>query len=427
MPRSLALIDCNNFYASCERVFNPSLEGRPIVVLSNNDGCVVARSQEVKDLGIKMGVPWFQIESLAIRHGILAFSSNYALYADMSNRVMTILATFSPNQEVYSIDECFLDLAGFERRGITCYGQEMRRVLKSWVGLPVCVGIAPTKTLAKLANHVAKKRPLFEGVCNFNDLKPGEIDALMGDIPVGEVWGVGNRYAARLQQMGILTVRDLRKSSPKAMRQQFSVVMERTVAELNGESCLAMEEMAPAKKQIMSSRSFGRPVFSLGELAESVASYMSRAAEKLRRQHSVAGAVQVYIRTNPFKEKVPQYSQGMILPLPDPTDDTRQLVSTALAVLRRLYRPGFAYAKAGVMLTEIIAANQRAPTLFDDTVGLTRTKNLMHAVDSINRAYGRGTIRLAAEGINQRWKMRAGRRSPAFTTRLSDVVVAHAV
>jgi len=344
MPRNLALIDCNNFYASCERVFNPALEGRPLVVLSNNDGCVVARSQEVKDLGIKMGVPWFQIETLAKQHGIVAFSSNYALYADMSNRVMAILATFSPSQEVYSIDECFLDLAGFERRGFTRYGQEMRSAIKRWVGLPVCVGIAPTKTLAKLVNHVAKKRPQFEGVCNFNELSAGEIDAIMGELPVGEVWGVGSRYAARLQQMGISTVLDLRRASPKAMRQQFSVVMERTVAELNGESCLALEEMAPAKKQIMSSRSFGRPVFTLDELAQSVASYMSRAAEKLRRQHSLAGAVQVYVRTNPFKEKEPQYSQGLILPLPDPTDDTRQLVSAALVVLRRLYQPGFSYA-----------------------------------------------------------------------------------
>jgi DNA polymerase V len=427
MPRNLALIDCNNFYASCERVFNPALEGKPLVVLSNNDGCVVARSQEVKDLGIKMGVPWFQIEPLAKQHGIVAFSSNYALYADMSNRVMAILATFSSSQEVYSIDECFLDLAGFERRGFTRYGQEMRSAIKRWVGLPVCVGIAPTKTLAKLVNHVAKKRPQFDGVCNYNDLSAGEIDALMGELPVGEVWGVGSRYAARLQQIGISTVLDLRRASPKAIRQQFSVVMERTVAELNGESCLALEEMAPAKKQIMSSRSFGRPVFTLDELAQSVASYMSRAAEKLRRQHSLAGAVQVYVRTNPFKEKDPQYSQGMILPLPDPTDDTRQLVSAALVVLRRLYRPGFAYAKTGVMLTEIIAANQRMPTLIDDTASLSRNKTLMHAVDSINRAYGRGTIRLAAEGLTQSWKMRAGRRSPAFTTQLSDVVVAYAI
>ena len=372
MPRNLALIDCNNFYVSCERVFNPALEGRPVVVLSNNDGCVVARSQEVKDLGIKMGVPWFQIQSLAQHHGIVAFSSNYMLYADMSNRVMAILSSFSPSQEVYSIDECFLDLAGFERRGITRYGQAMRSAIRRWLGLPVCVGIAPTKTLAKWVNHVAKKRPVFEGVCNYHDLTPGEVDTLMGEFPVGEVWGVGGRIAARLQQMGIVTVRDLRLASPKAMRQQFSVVMERTVAELNGESCLVLEEMAPAKQQIMSSRSFGRPVFALDELAESVATYMSRAAEKLRRQHSLAGAVQVYLRTNPFKDKEPQYSRGMILPLPDPTDDTRQLVSAALAVLGRLYRPGFAYAKTGVMLTELIAAKQRVPTLFDDTAGLSR-------------------------------------------------------
>ena len=345
----------------------------------------------------------------------------------MSNRVMSILATFSPSQEVYSIDECFLDLAGFERRGFTRYGQEMRSAIKRWVGLPVCVGIAPTKTLAKLVNHVAKKRPQFDGVCNYNDLSTDEIDALMGELPVSEVWGVGVRHTERLQQLGILTVRDLRQCSPKVIRQQFSVVMERTVAELNGESCLDLEEMAPAKKQIMSSRSFGRPVFAFDELAESVASYMSRAAEKLRRQYSLAGAVQVYIRTNPFKERDPQYSQGMILPLAEPTDDTRQLVAAAIAVLRRLYRPGFAYSKTGVMLTEIIAVTKRMPTLFDDTVGMARSKNLMHAVDSINQAYGRGTIRLAAEGLDQRWKMRAGMRSPAFTTCLSDVVVAHAI
>ena len=426
MPGNLALIDCNNFYASCERVFNPSLEGKPIVVLSNNDGCVVARSQEVKDLGIKMGVPWFQIEGLARRHGIEAFSSNYALYADMSNRVMAILSTFSPQQEVYSIDECFLDLAGFERRGMTRYGQAMRGAIRRWVGLPVCVGIAPTKTLAKLANHMAKKRPRFDGVCNFNEMTPGEVDAITAELPVGEVWGVGGRIAERLQRIGIHTVRDLRQSSPKAMRQQFSVVMERTVAELNGESCLALEELAPAKKQIMSSRSFGRPVYALDELVESLASYMSRAAEKLRRQHSLAGGVQVYIRTNPFKEMEPQHSQGLILPLPDPTDDTRQLVSAAIAILRHLYRPGFAYAKAGVMLTDIIAADQRLPTLFDDAVGLARNKNLMQAVDRINRAFGHGTIRLAAEGIEQHWKMRAGRRSPAFTTRLAEIPVARA-
>jgi len=302
----------------------------------------------------------------------------------------------------------------------------MRSAIKRWVGLPVCVGIAPTKTLAKLVNHVAKKRPQFDGVCNYNEFSVGEINALMDELPVSEVWGVGSRYTARLQQLGIHTVRGLRQASPKVIRQQFSVVMERTVAELNGETCLDLEEMAPAKQQIMSSRSFGRPVFALDELVESVASYMSRAAEKLRRQHSLAGAVQVYVRTNPFKEREPQYSQGMILPLPGPTDDTRELVSAAISVLRRIYKSGFAYAKTGVMLTEIIAADQRMPGLLDDTASLSRNQNLMHAVDSINQTYGRGTIRLAAEGIDQRWKMRAGRRSPAFTTRLSDVVVAHA-
>ena len=426
MPRTLALIDCNNFYVSCERAFNPRLIGRPVVVLSNNDGCVVARSNEVKALGVRMGVPWFQLKDLAKKHDIIALSSNYALYADMSNRVMSLLSAFSPSQEVYSIDECFLDLTGLEHLGLTAYGQEFRETIQRNVGLPVCVGIAPTKTLAKMANHVAKKRPEYFGVCNFTKFDNATLDQLLDQIEVGEVWGVGPRITPRLQDMGIKTVLNLKKAPRGKIRQRFSVVMERTVAELNGESCIELEDVAPPKQQIMSSRSFGVPVFDLAELEQSVASYTARAAVKLRNQASLAGAVQVYIRTSPFKDNEPQYSQGVTVPLPFPTSDSRTLVAAALTALKRIFRPGFAYAKSGIMLMNLIPEERREMTLFDDPVQLGRSDALMGVMDRINRNFGKGAIRLFGEGAEQRWKMRTGNKSPNYTTRISDLVVAKA-
>lgn len=427
MPRTIALIDCNNFYVSCERVFNPKLQRIPVVVLSNNDGCVVARSNEVKALGVRMGVPWFQIQDLARKHGILAFSSNYALYADMSNRVMCMLSTYSPAQEVYSIDECFLDLTGYEHFDLTAYGQEIRATILRHVGLPVCVGMAPTKTLAKLANHVAKKYPAYRSVCDFTSFTDGVLDRLLGEIEVSEVWGVGPRITPRLADMGIQTVLDLKRAPAQRIRQRFSVVLERTVAELNGESCIDMEDVAPPKQQIMSSRSFGTPVFDLAELQQSVASYTSRAAEKLRGQQSLAGAIQVYVRTNPFKEKDPQYSQGVTVPLPALTSDTRLLVGAALAGLKQIYRPGFAYAKSGIMLMNLIPADRRVSTLFDDPDQTKRSDALMSVMDRINRDFGKGAIRLFGEGIEQRWRMRTNNKSPCYTTRISDLAVARAV
>ena len=427
MSRTLALIDCNNFYVSCERVFNPKLHGQPVVVLSNNDGCVVARSNEVKALGVRMGVPWFQLQDMARKHGIVALSSNYALYADMSNRVMRLLSTYSPNQEVYSIDECFLDLTGFEHLGLVPYGQQIRETILRHVGLPVCVGMATSKTLAKLANHVAKKRPEYASVCDFTAMPTPTLDHLLGEIDVGEVWGVGPRITPRLGDMGIRSVLDLKRSPSARIRQRFSVVMERTVAELNGESCIDMEEVAPAKQQIMSSRSFGMPVFDIDELGQSVTSYTSRAAEKLRHQASLAGAIQVYIRTNPFKEKDPQYSQSITVPLASSTSDTRALVGAALAGLKQIFRPGFAYAKSGIMLMNLIPADQRVATLFDDPVHTRRSDALMKTMDRINQEFGKGAIRLCAEGIEHRWRMRSDRKSPCYTTHMEDVVVARAI
>ena len=363
-----ALVDCNNFYASCERAFNPKLAGHPIVVLSNHDGCVVARSAESKAMGIPMGVPYFKIEKDFRKAGGVALSSNYALYADMSNRVMSILAGFAPDQEVYSIDECFLGMDG--QSDLPEIGKIIRARVKQWTGLPVCVGIGPTKTLAKLANHVAKKRPALNGVCSLIGLTEHEQLAIIGDFEVGEVWGVGRKIAARLAPMGIVSVRQLRCADATLIRREFSVVMERTVMELRGASCLALEDVAPPKKQIMSSRSFGQPVYDLPELEEVVAAYVSRAAEKLRRQRHIAGGVMVLLETNPFKPGDPQYHPSITVPLVTPTADTRALIRSAHAGLRQIFRAGYAYKKADVMLMELCPeASQRQrglrfPSLF---------------------------------------------------------------
>ncbi len=418
-----ALVDGNNFYVSCERVFNPRLRDRPVVVLSNNDGCVVARSNEVKALGVKMGTPWFQMKDLARQHGILALSSNYSLYADMSSRMMAVLGTYSPDQEVYSIDECFLGMQGFTHFDLVEHGQRIRRQVLQWVGIPVCVGYGETKTLAKLANHCAKKDLAgVEGVCDLTRLTQSERSRLFSSIPVNEVWGVGRRLTEQLGARGIATVEQLRTADAETLRQAFSVVLERTVRELNGTPCLDMETVAPNKQQILSSRSFGAYVYTLPELQEAVALYMSRAAEKLRRQGSLAGRVQVYIRTNPFKENAPQYQRGVNIPLTEATDDTLRLIRAAHWGLKRLYRPGYAYQKAGVALLDLRPRSHVQMDLFST---LPNRHALMQVMDRINASFGRGTLRTAAEGIRPAWRMKRERMSPAYTTcwdQLAEVV-----
>ena len=423
--RAIALIDCNNFYVSCERLFQPGLEGKPVVVLSNNDGCVVSRSQEVKDLGIKMAVPWFQLKQLAKRHGIIALSSNYALYADISGRVMRLLSQFSPNQEIYSIDECFLDLTGMEGiADLTSYAQTIRGTIRQCVGIPVCIGIAPSKTLAKLANHVAKKHKQYHGVCDFNAMTARMLDNLLARIAVGEVWGVGRRSTERLQKMGISTVLELKYSPAKRVRAEFGVVMERIVAELNGEACIGLDEITPPCQQIICSRSFGVPVSVLADLEQAVIAYASRAAEKLRSQLSIAGGIQVYIRTNPHKDDAPQYQQSTLVPLPEPTDDSRLLCRAALDGLRQIYRSGYLYQKAGVMLTGIIPATSRPRTLFDDAAAQQKSTALMETLDRINRLMGSGTMQLLGEGVRKDWAMRRGNVSQCYTTEWDELAVA---
>ena len=417
---AIALIDGNNFYVSCERVFQPELEGKPVVVLSNNDGCVVARSAEVKALGVPMGIPWFKLKDLAKQHGIIAKSSNYTLYGDMSQRMHSVIAQFSPEQEIYSIDETFLDLTGFNR-DLVAYGQEIRQRVRQWTGIPVCVGIGSSKTLAKLANHCAKKAhvpSMADGVTDLNQLSASGLRKLFSRIEVGEVWGVGRKIQERLAGMGIETVQQLKDSSLSRIKKEFNVVLARTVAELNGESCLALEEVAQPKQQIMSSRSFGQPVFLLEDLNEAVVSYTSRACEKLRHQHHVAGSIQVYVRTNPFKPDEPQYNNGVTVKLLHPTNNTFRLAEAALYGLKKIYKLGYAYKKAGIMLTDLCPENRVPVDLFSgfDLPETKRAKTLMATLDEINAKMGRGTVRSAGEGIQKAWAMRSNNKSNAFTT-----------
>lgn len=412
----LALIDCNNFYVSCERVFDPKLENKPVIVLSNNDGCVISRSNEVKALGIKMGEPWFKLEKFAKQHGIHVYSSNYTLYGDMSARVMSILSTFSPKQEVYSIDECFLDLEGFPPESLPEYGQTIRKTIKQYTGIPVCVGIADTKTLAKLANHCAKKGLAGkDGVCDFNQISPTGLKRLFQSLPVEEVWGVGRRITQRLNQLGITTVQDLKAADPEYIRSQFSVVLQRTVEELNGIPCIELEDAHTPRQQIVVSRSFGMPVTTLDDLSESVAYYATRAAEKLRKDGSVASALCVYIETNPFKAGEPQYQRSQVVAIPNPADDTAKLVSAAIQGLKVIYRPGFRYKKSGVMLMGLQPKATLQADLFTDIQAQARTDERMKVMDAINKRMGKGAITLAATGTHKRWAMRRDRKSPEYT------------
>ena len=419
-----ALVDVNNMYVACERAMNPKLLGRYVCVLSNNDGNVVARSPEVKALkSIRMGAPWHQIKDLVRQYQIIGLSSNYTLYADMSNRFVEVVRRYSPQIEIYSIDEVFLNLVGMASiwQTPTRLGQALRSEILQWTTLPVCVGIAPTKTLAKLANHVAKKLPLFEGVCDFSTTSAPRAAWLFNRIEVDEVWSVGRRIAARLHGMEIHTVQQLKDVDPREIRMHFGVVMERTVCELRGMSCLALEEVAPARKEIFSSRSFGTLVTSFEELAEAVSVYIGRAGAKLRTQHSVCGAVQVFVQTNAFRRQDDQYSNGITVPLISPSDDNRVLTAAAIAGLRRIFRVEFNYKKAGIILQDLSPSTTLQTTLFDDAPSRNNATKIMGALDALNQKFGRDTLHLAASGLQPRWGMRSSHRTPCYTTRWEDL------
>ncbi len=421
----IALVDCNNFYVSCERVFNPRLEGVPVVVLSNNDGCAVARSNEVKALGIKMAEPWFKLIDIAKQHGIIALSSNYSLYGDMSARVMSILSNFSPHQEIYSIDECFLDLVGFDPNTLMDYGQKIRRTVKQNTGIPVCVGIAETKTLAKLANHCAKKGYAGkDGVCDFGRLDASQLSKVFSKLPVNEVWGIGRRLSEKLSGMNINTIEDLRCADTEYIRQQLSIVVERTVKELNGIPCIELDEAGVPRQQIMVSRSFGSLITDFEELSESVSYFTTLAAEKLRKDGSVANSICVYLRTNPFKEGEPQYQSSLIVPLSQPTDDTLKLIHASRAGLTLAYRSGFRYQKSGVLLMGLQPKQIYQQSLFDDECDTEKSTSLMKVMDDINRKMGKGSMTIASSGTDRKWAMRRESKSPSYTTEWGELPVA---
>lgn len=422
---AIALIDANHFYVACERVFDPRLAGRPVVVLSNNDGCIVARSPEAKALGIPMGAPWFQCRDLARQHGVVALSSNYALYGDMSARLMAVLGQFAPRQAIYSIDECFLDLAGVAGSAPTAYGQAIRRRVRRWLGLPVAVGIGPTQTLAKLANHLAKQEPEWAGVCDWAALDPSAQDARLAGLAVEETWGIGPRWGARLRAGGLATVRDLRAADPATLGRRYGVVVARIVRELRGSPCLALAEGAPPRQEILASRSFGRPVSDLAELQAAVAHHVARAAAKLRAQGSQTQALQVVLRPRWAGAATAPAPVAGLVRLAGPTADAARLTQAAVRAVATLVEPGRGYAGAGVRLLDLRpAARGQGDWLTAGDAARTAARGAVW--DRINARWGRGTLRLAREGFEQPWTMRQDQRSPAYTTRWDDLPVVRA-
>ena len=430
-----ALVDGNNFYVSCERVFRPSLNGRPAVVLSNNDGCAIARSNEAKALGIKMGAPWFQIRHMEDSDGLVALSANFTLYGDMSDRMMSLAAGLGPTQEIYSIDESFIGLQGV-RGDLTKRAHAISARINQWVGIPCGVGIGQTKTLAKLANHIAKTAERKPGsypaelaqVCNLAALPPQDLDDVLATTLVEEVWGVGRRIAAQLHESGIHTVLDLARLDPATERSRWNVVLERTVRELQGMQCIDLDDAPAPKKQIACTRSFGQAITELVPLVEAVSEFASRAAEKLRKHGGLASQLLVFCHTSPFRPG-PRFNRSIVVPLRRPTADTGELVSAAAAGMRRIYEPGYKMAKAGVMLLDLVPGGVLQGELALEEEDHRDRTRLMVALDALNQRYGKGTVHSAnTGGTNKRqaWVMKQERCTPQYTTRWEDVPVAKA-
>lgn len=414
-----ALADANNFYASCETVFRPDLNGKPLVVVSNNDGCVIARSAESKRLGIKMGDPLFKNARFFRENGVIVFSSNYALYGDMSQRMMSILGDMAPGQEIYSIDESFLDASGIASyMPLEQFGHQMRDRVKRETGLTIGVGFGPTKTLAKLANHSAKKWTKTGGVVDLSS--PVRQRKLMALVDISEVWGVGGRIRKRLEQMGIKTVLDLANCNTNMIRKNFNVVLERTVRELNGESCIALEDMPPAKQQIVCSKSFGQRVTDLEDMQHAVVMYATRAAEKLREQGSKCCHISVFVATGRYGNE-PQYANTASLTCEYPTSDTRDIVAFAMRGLEGIWRDGYRYAKAGIMLGDFYQTGIAQLDMFSEHQPRANADALMTALDQINRS-GLGKVWFAGQGTHNPWQMKREMLSPRYTTCLAELL-----
>ena len=416
--QSIALIDCNSFYASCERIFNPKLLGKPIVVLSNNDGCIITRSAEAKALGIKMGEPYFKAKKIIEKNNVKVFSSNYSLYGDISQRVMEILLGFSPEVEIYSIDEAFLNFKGFKNHELLTYCKHIRQTIKQWVGIPVSIGVGSTKTLSKIANHLAKKEADYEGICI---LKGDEkIEEALNRIEIGDVWGIGRRLSKFLRNYEVRTAKQFAFLDRRWIRKNMGVVGEKIQLELCGVSCLDLELLPSPKKSCCVSRSFSRPIEKIEELQESIANYGSRVAEKIREEGLIAQSMSIFVLTNHFNKKEKQYSSSIKLQLDYPTSDSKLIVKRAVEGIKRIYKEGYRYKKAGIILYELHSSSSVRGLLDYDK---PRTDSLMRSLDEINYRYGSATLKLAAEGIRRSWHMRREKVSPCYTTSFDQLMI----
>lgn len=429
-----ALVDGNNFYCSCERVFQPRLQGKPLIVLSNNDGCAIARSEEAKAIGIKMGQPWFQIRHMEKSAGLTALSANFPLYGDMSIRMMRLASELGDSQEIYSIDESFIGLKGISH--VTQRAWDTRAKILQWIGIPTCIGIGQTKTLAKLANHIAKDADRKPGsyparlaqVCNFAELSERQRLYLFERTDVSEVWGIGRQISRSLKGSGIQTVQDFIQLDPATVRKRFSVTLERTWRELHGQCCINLEEIPPSKKEIAYTRSFGKPVRDLLSLTEAITEFTSRAAEKLRRQKSLASSILVFIHTSKHRTG-PQYARSITVPLVRPASDTQSLLTSALHGLKAIYKPGYDLIKAGVILIDLTSSliEQQMELNFASSPIDNRDK-LMSTIDTLNDRFGKGTIIFGSGAIanskQKQWSMQQQRRTPNYTSCLKDIPTA---
>jgi len=420
MCKIFALVDCNNFYTSCERIFAPSLEGKPVIVLSNNDGCVIARSDEAKSLGIKMGIPVFKIPEIIEKNNVHVFSTNYALYGDISQRVMNILAELAPDTEIYSIDEAFLDLSGIPKDKLIEFGKKIKETVKQWTGIPVSIGIASTKTLAKIANHIAKTDDSLQGILNFTDNNKNP-DQYLKNIPVGEIWGVGEKYAQFFQKSKIFKAFDLKQADENRIKEHLGVMGQRLVLELRGTVCYPIDSNPETKKEICTSRSFGQPVTAYEELEQATMSYVSKVAQKLRKQKSLANSILIFIMTSKFT-KNPQYVNYKIIQLPIPTNQTAELIHYAVIALKKLYKKGYAYKKSGVIVSDVVSAKGAQTNLWDD-VNRDKNKKLLEMIDNINLKAGIEQVKFAVQGTEETWHMRQHHLSPHYTTKWSDILI----
>ena len=413
-----ALADCNNFFASCERVFRPDLQGKPVIVLSNNDGCAVARSNEAKALGIKMGAPFFKIKHIVEKNNVAVFSGNMALYGDMSQRVRWVLEEFAPAVEVYSIDEAFLDLRGMDNVDFDAYAKKISSECWRQTSIPVSVGIAPTKTLAKIASKLCKQYPKLRGGCYMH--RPQDIEKVLRKFPIEDVWGVGRKSCAKLLSMGVKTAWDYTQLPENAVRKLLALPGVRTWRELRGEPCIEFEDGFEAKQSICVSRSFAHEITDVEELAEQIANFASSMAEKLRQQRSVACEMAVFAYTNRFKDNEPQTYGNSLVHFEQPTNDQRTIVSSAVAAAHELYKRGYGYKKAGVVATHIMQESDVVHSLFEDSEAAEREHRITSALDAINGTFGRGTVKLAAQGSG-RIKSSSEKQSPHYTTLWDDL------